>query len=282
MAYPDNLLARGERVVLHKHPHWKVLVLPILFFIVIIGGGSALAAWANSWQDSGWTSHLPWFIGIAVVGVVALIFLSLVPFLRWRSEHFVLTTGHVFFRSGILHRREHQIPLSRIQNMETVVTFWGRILGYGSLIVDSAADQPLEFLNVASLTKVQSTLNQLIADDRSDYGDPSDTGGQPPAPTRALPADDRGRRHRNDEDDRPVTDATDEQRTAGDPDVYPTQSVPPHGAPPQGYSGHGHQVQDDPAMEFPTNRIAPQGYPVSGPQGYPQQPGGAPGPDPRR
>lgn len=257
MAYPDNLLARGERVVLHKHPHWKVLVLPILFFIVIIGGGSALAAWANTWQDSGWTSHLPWFIGIAVVGVVALIFLCLVPLLRWRSEHFVLTTGHVFFRTGILHRREHQIPLSRIQNMETVVTFWGRILGYGSLIVDSAADQPLEFLNVASLTKVQSTLNQLIADDRSDYGDPSDTGGQPPVPTRALAADDRGRRHRSDEDARPMTDGADEQRSAGYTDAYPTQAVPPHGAPPQGYPGPG-------------------------PQGYPQQPGGAPGPDPRR
>ena len=50
--------------------------------------------------------------------------------------------------------------------METEVTFWGRLMGYGSLIVESSADQPLKFRNVASLSKVQATLNQLIRDER--------------------------------------------------------------------------------------------------------------------
>ena len=48
MAYPDNLLVQGERVIVSKRPHWKVLILPTVFFILIIGGGAALAAWINS------------------------------------------------------------------------------------------------------------------------------------------------------------------------------------------------------------------------------------------
>lgn len=213
MAYPDNLLARGERVVMHKHPHWKVLVLPTIFFIVIIAGGSFFAAWVNKWKDSGFTTHLWWFVAITVVGVVLLLFLCLVPFLRWRTEHFVLTTQHVFFRTGILHRREHQIPLSRIQNIETVVTFWGRILGYGSLIVDSAADQPLEFSNVASLTKVQSTLNQLVADDRERFGDPMDPRTRSvPRPTEVIG------------DDRYPPDPQDDDRPGRPAPGYPEQS----------------------------------------------------------
>jgi len=52
------------------------------------------------------------------------------------------------------------------------VTFWGRIFGYGTLIVDSAADEPLEFSNVASLSHIQGTLNQLISDDRDRFPDP--------------------------------------------------------------------------------------------------------------
>jgi hypothetical protein len=108
----------------------------------------------------------------------------------------------VFFRTGILNRRQHQIPLSRIQNIETVVTFWGRILGFGSLIVDSAADQPLEFSNVASLTKVQSTLNQLIADDRDQYGDPMDPRGRPvPPPTEVVDRDGSEEGYREDDPD---------------------------------------------------------------------------------
>ena len=39
-------------------------------------------------------------------------------------------------------------------------------MGYGSLIVESSADQPLKFRNVASLSKVQAQLNQLIRDER--------------------------------------------------------------------------------------------------------------------
>jgi membrane protein YdbS with pleckstrin-like domain len=220
MPYPDNLLSRGEEVVLHKHPHWKSLIPPVFFFIVLIGGGFAVAALLRNWQYRG----IAW-IAIAVIVVVLLIWLVIAPFLRWRTEHFVLTTRHVFFRTGIVKRREHQIPLSRIQNIETVVTFWGRMLGYGSLIVDSAADQPLEFPNVASVHKVQGLLNQLIADDRAhegdDYGDgtvpPRSRGaGQPdqPNPTQAYP--------------------TESYPTRGRPSpTEPTQSVPPPGTPGQ-------------------------------------------------
>ena len=39
MAYPDNLLVTGERVIVNKRPHWKVLILPTILFIVIIGAG---------------------------------------------------------------------------------------------------------------------------------------------------------------------------------------------------------------------------------------------------
>lgn len=181
MPYPDNLLSRGERVVLHKHPHWKVLILPVLFFIVIIGGGFALAAVLRNWEY-----HVIAWIAIAVVGVVLLILLCIAPFLRWRTEHFVLTNHHVFFRTGILNRRQHQIPLAGVQNIESHVTFLGRLLGYGSLIVESAADQPLEFSNVASVPDVQSELNQLIMDDRRSYQPGSHSVG-PGGPADARP-----------------------------------------------------------------------------------------------
>ena len=47
--------------------------------------------------------------------------------MRWRVEHFVLTNHHVFFRTGLFARREHQIPLGQISAVESEVTFWGRI-----------------------------------------------------------------------------------------------------------------------------------------------------------
>lgn len=181
MAFPDALLSRGERVVVHKHPHWKVLVIPTVFLVVVVAAAAFMMVWIGKWDDSGATTHLWWYIGVSVIAVLLIIYLWVVPFLQWQTEHFVLSTAHVFFRTGILHRRQHQIPLIRVQNIETVVTFWGRIFGFGTLIVDSAADEPLEFSNVASLTKIQSTLNQLISDDRGRSVDP-ETGDTVVAP----------------------------------------------------------------------------------------------------
>lgn len=177
MAYPDGLLSRDEQVELRKHPHWKVLILPVLFFVVIIGGGFALAAVLRNWEY-----HAIAWIAIGVIGLVLLIVLSVVPFIRRQTEHFVVTNHHVFFRTGIVHRKQHQIPLSHIQNLETVQSFWGRLLNFGSLIVESAADQPLEFQNVASINRVQAQLNQLIRDDREwDRRHPGTSPSRPPA-----------------------------------------------------------------------------------------------------
>src|SRR6478609_5620607 len=194
MAYPDNLLVQGERVIVNKRPHWKVLILPTILFIVIIAAGVALATWISKsdWQSPQWAYYT-----IAGVAIVALIILVLVPFVRWRTEHFVITNHHVFFRTGLVSRREHQIPLGQIANMETEVTFWGRLMGYGSLIVESSADQPLKFRNVASLSKVQAQLNQLIRDERErthrggrdlpDVDNPADANDQAPPPAAYPP-----------------------------------------------------------------------------------------------
>lgn len=201
MPYPDHLLSRGETVVLHKHPHWKVLALPMVWLLLIIG----LASFGIAYLRSRVSDPGLWTIVIVVAAVLLVVFLVVVPFVKWRTEHFVLTDRHVFFRAGFFKRREHQIPLGRIQNLEVNVSFWGRILGYGTLTVESAADQPLSFFNVASLPRVQGQLNQLIDDDRTggaaggmgERYQPDDTYRGAADDTRRIPQmrDQQGPRH---------------------------------------------------------------------------------------
>jgi uncharacterized membrane protein YdbT with pleckstrin-like domain len=164
MAYPDDLLSRGERVVLHKHPSAKALILPVVALVLVVGLAFLAAGLLRNWDQH----VIAWWV-IAVLAVVLIVLFCVVPFVRWRTEHFVITNHHIFFRTGILRRREHRIPLVHIQNMRTDVSFLGRLLGFGDLYVESAADQPLRFDNVASLPTVQVTLNQLIMDDREQY-----------------------------------------------------------------------------------------------------------------
>jgi hypothetical protein len=48
MSYPDNALAAGEQVVIHRHPHWKRLIWPVVTFILVTG----LAAFGSGYVNS--------------------------------------------------------------------------------------------------------------------------------------------------------------------------------------------------------------------------------------
>jgi len=115
MAYPESVLTDGEQVVIHKHPHWKMLILPVLIFLVVVAGGAFLAALAGKQQ---W--HLIAWIAIAVVGIVLVVWLTIIPFMRWRTTHFIGTTDRVMAREGVLNRTGLDIPLSRINSVKFV------------------------------------------------------------------------------------------------------------------------------------------------------------------
>jgi uncharacterized membrane protein YdbT with pleckstrin-like domain len=153
LPYPEDLLRGDERVVVHKHPHWKILVLPVLVLLIIVGLGSYVAALIDgqSWQLYGW-------IGLAVVGGTALLWLTVAPLLRWRTTHFVLTTRRVLVREGVLSRSGIDIPISRINTVQFRHSLIDRILGCGTLIVESASDEPLEFDDIPQVERVHSLL----------------------------------------------------------------------------------------------------------------------------
>ena len=51
VAFPDDVLVEGERVVVHRHPHWRVLVGPVLAFLLVVGAAGYVAALA---RGQGW------------------------------------------------------------------------------------------------------------------------------------------------------------------------------------------------------------------------------------
>ena len=52
MGYPENVLAADERVVLHRHPHWKRLFGPVLILLVATALAAFGAGFVNQtdWQ----------------------------------------------------------------------------------------------------------------------------------------------------------------------------------------------------------------------------------------
>jgi len=160
MAYPDDLLVPGEQIVMHKHPHWKMLVVPVVVLLLVVGSGTFVAALvsAQSWAPWAW-------LALGVVGLGLVGWLTVTPVLRWRTTHFVITTRRVLVREGVLARHGIDIPMSRINSVQFRHTVTERLLGCGTLIIESASDEPLEFDDVPGVERVHALLYNEVADE---------------------------------------------------------------------------------------------------------------------
>ncbi|MGE2736459.1 PH domain-containing protein [Mycolicibacterium vaccae] len=163
MGYPENVLARDEHVVLHRHPHWGRLVVPALILIVATAVASFVAGYVNTleWEQ---TAKNVVFLVIGVVWLILIAWLSVWPFLNWWTTHFVITDRRVMYRHGLLTRAGIDIPLARINSVEFRHGIVDRMLRKGTLIIESASQDPLEFSDIPRVERVHSLLYHEVFD----------------------------------------------------------------------------------------------------------------------
>lgn len=157
MAFPDRLLADDESVVLHLHPHWKVLLFPVLVLVLVAG----IAGFAIAFIDVG-------IIQLIIAGLALLVvcWVTVRRFVIWGTTHFVITTHRVLLREGLLSRSGRDVPLARINDVSFEHSLLERILRCGTLVVESAGERGQVVLrDIPRVESVQSTLYQLVESD---------------------------------------------------------------------------------------------------------------------
>jgi len=159
--YPEKLLAEDEEAVRHRHPHWLTIFWPIVWFLVLVGGASFGAASIPDGDRQGLFRLL--LLAGALVLALALV---LVPLLRWRTTHYVITTHRLLFREGILARHGRDIGLSRITDVSYRQSLWDRVIDSGTLTIESAGDSGATVLRaIPDSDGVQQLLNHMIEED---------------------------------------------------------------------------------------------------------------------
>jgi uncharacterized membrane protein YdbT with pleckstrin-like domain len=170
----DSSLAVGEESVKVLHPHWKTLVGPVTAGLLVV---VALAA-AEALIPGNKYSAIERLV-VAVVAVALLIWWLLLPVLVWRTTVYELTTRRMRLRDGILTRNGRDIPLSRITDVSFRKGVLDRLLGCGTLVVESAGEHSeLALTEIPHVEKVSSLLFQLVEDERQSddrvHPDPGD------------------------------------------------------------------------------------------------------------
>ncbi len=136
MGFPRRLLAEHEKLVFDLKPHWLALAAPAAWTIVlaVVYVVAAYIAAGRSWE-----AEVQTIVGI--VTTLLWIFFALIPFLRWRFTHFVLTSDRLITRYGIIAKNSKEIPLERINDVAFNQTVFERVVGAGDLMIESAGER---------------------------------------------------------------------------------------------------------------------------------------------
>jgi uncharacterized membrane protein YdbT with pleckstrin-like domain len=157
MAYPSRLLSPGERVQFEMRQHWRVLVVPVaVLMAVAVATGLSLAVVPVRWGR--WV--------VLAVSVLVLLRFVVYPFLAWLTTQYVFTDRRIITRTGLLTRKGLDMPLARVNNVSFERTLVERVVGCGTLVVESAADNPgLRIAHVPDVEGVQRDIYRLHEED---------------------------------------------------------------------------------------------------------------------
>jgi uncharacterized membrane protein YdbT with pleckstrin-like domain len=116
-------LKKDEKVLVVIRQHWLKLVTPILAWVI----ASVL---------------LIWFLPIATALLIALIaaLFPLYEYINWKHNLWAVTNLRVVDESGFFTRYSKESPLDKINNVEYTQSLVGRLLGFGNVDIQTAAE----------------------------------------------------------------------------------------------------------------------------------------------
>jgi uncharacterized membrane protein YdbT with pleckstrin-like domain len=154
VAISEKLLNEGEHVVVSTRTHPKALLLPLLALLVFL----AIAVFVDRAVDNATVGLVVWIL--AALGIV---WFFLWPLLIWLTASYTITNRRLITRTGVITRKGHDIPLTRVSDVAYELGLIDRILGCGTLIIsDASTHGTVQLPDIPRVEETQRRLNELL------------------------------------------------------------------------------------------------------------------------
>jgi Bacterial PH domain len=170
MSYITKNLVEGETLIFETRHHWIVLLGPLLISLLLGVPGVALLAGSAGPKDSiGSTmaqiNSTLGNQGSAIVGGVLLVVAAIIfiyGLAKRNATEMGVTNRRVLIKTGMTSRRTLDMMLSKVESIAVEQTFWGRILGYGSVMVRGTGGTPESFVMIAHPQQFRQSVQKQV------------------------------------------------------------------------------------------------------------------------
>lgn len=172
MSYVQKSLVPGETLLYETRHHWMVLLGPLFASLVL--AALAVGAFAESIAAKNGTGAVAGaseavIHGMELGGVLLLV--AAIATFAWgiakrNATEMAVTNRRVLIKTGMASRRTLDLMLSRVESIGVEETFWGRLLGYGSVIVRGTGGTPESFVMIAQPQEFRRNVQGQIGQER--------------------------------------------------------------------------------------------------------------------
>jgi uncharacterized membrane protein YdbT with pleckstrin-like domain len=158
VSYVDSNLLSGETVSYRTRLHWRLYVPAVLVDLLIM---TPIAVVLVMRQLALW-AVLPLAVGTGLFAAAHL---------RRGSSEFAVTNKRVVIKLGVMSTRSLELLLSKVEGIEVNQSLWGKMLGYGDIIVTGSGGTRESFSNIQDPLGFRRAIQEATdARDRSVNG----------------------------------------------------------------------------------------------------------------
>lgn len=151
-----------ERRVIRVRRHWAELLPVLLQTVGIMLGVFLLSLLVKGVAGLWLVQSLLWYVAVGALLRLAW------KVLHWWHELLIVTDKRFMINSGIIQTKNSMMPITKVTDMSFMRPFWGQILGYGTLRVESAGQkQDLEKIEyLPRPEEVFMAISELVFGDK--------------------------------------------------------------------------------------------------------------------
>ncbi len=160
MRYIESNLVPGEVLIYQTRLHWIVMLGHLVLGCLLLAAGALLLYYALTAHASISTAHALEDVGAALAlgGAIAI----LMGILRRSATEMAVTNRRVVVKTGLASRRTIEMLLNKVETIEVHETAFGRIAGYGTVVLIGTGGSSEPFEQVAHPLEFRSQVQQQI------------------------------------------------------------------------------------------------------------------------
>ncbi|MCC3299822.1 PH domain-containing protein [Arthrobacter caoxuetaonis] len=160
----DLRLNPGEEAIYLLRTHPKVLFLPAVTWLILVGAAVACYMFVPRDMLEGWL-----YLGLQAVTCALTIHYAAWPILQWWKKVYIVTTKQLIIREGVLYKKSISSQLIRVSDIQVERGILDRIFRCGTLVIINAANgeaaqaaNRVIFTDVPHALKVEQTLKDMV------------------------------------------------------------------------------------------------------------------------